>query len=154
MSKKSDRIKETIPPIKQGQRLQKNKKGLTPREILFINKYIETSNAKQSAIYAGYSEKTAEVKGSQLLTRIKVKEEIGRLMEKKVSKSIATAQEVMEYFTKVMNGEILDQFGLEAPLGERTKAAVELARRTVDLENRINGKPDNVVEIKLDWSRK
>ena len=69
------------------------------------------------------------------------------------SASIATATEVMEYFTQVMKGEILDQFGLEAPLSERTRAAVELAKRTVDLDNRIAGKPDAKLEIKLDWGK-
>ena len=57
----------------------------------------------------------------------------------------------MEYLSKVMRGEVKDQFGLEAPLSERTKAAVELAKRTVDLDNKLNGKADAVVEIKLDW---
>ena len=69
------------------------------------------------------------------------------------SKTIASAKDVMEYLTKVMRGEIKDQFGLDAPLSERTKAATELAKRTVDIDNRLQGKADNVVEIKLDWSR-
>ena len=47
--------------------------------------------------------------------------------------SIADAAEVMQYFTSVMRGEIKDQFGLDAPLAERTKAAVELAKRKVDI---------------------
>ena len=64
----------------------------------------------------------------------------------------ATAQEVMEYFTKVMRGEIKDQFGLEAPLSERTKAAQELAKRTFDIENRKT-EPDQKVEINLNWKR-
>ena len=69
------------------------------------------------------------------------------------SSSIASAQEVMEYFTRVMKGEEKDQFGLDAPLSERTRAAQELAKRTVDIENRIQGRADNVIEIKLDWQR-
>ena len=32
-----------------------------------------------------------------------------------------------------MRGEVKDQFGLDAPLAERTKAAVELAKRKVDV---------------------
>ena len=39
----------------------------------------------------------------------------------------------MRYFTSVMRGEVKDQFGLDAPLAERTKAAVELAKRKVDV---------------------
>ena len=59
----------------------------------------------------------------------------------------------MEYFTRVMNGEEKDQFGLDAPLSERTRAAQELAKRTIDLDNRMQGKADNVIQIKLDWGR-
>lgn len=74
-------------------------------------------------------------------------------MEEARKETQATANEVMEYFTKVMRGEEKDQFGLEAPLSERTKAAQELAKRTIDIENRASGKADERIEIKLDWSR-
>lgn len=69
-------------------------------------------------------------------------------MEKK---SIATAQDVMEFFTKAMNGDIKDQFGLEATLGDRLKAGVELAKRTVDIDNKLAGKTDPNINITLSW---
>lgn len=48
---------------------------LTPKELLFSNTYISNNfNAKQAAIEAGYSENTAEVKGSQLLSKVKVRD--------------------------------------------------------------------------------
>ena len=37
----------------------------------FIEHYVLTGNAKQSAIHAGYSEKTAKVRGSQLKAQFK-----------------------------------------------------------------------------------
>lgn len=67
--------------------------------------------------------------------------------------TMASAQEVMEYFTAVMRGELKDQFGLDASLSDRTKAAQELAKRTVDIENREKGKADSLVEFKLNWRR-
>ena len=124
---------------------------LTARQDAFCYAYVELNNATQAAIKAGYSEKGAEVTGSQLLRNHKVAEKIAKLKEEQQKASIATAQEVMEYFTKVMNGEIKDQFGLEAPLAERTKAAQELAKRTVDWDNRAKGVADAKIEIKLDW---
>ena len=51
---------------------------------------------------------------------------------------IASAAEVMQYFTAVMRGEVKDQFGLDAPLAERTKAAVELAKRKVDVSQKTD----------------
>ena len=74
-------------------------------------------------------------------------------MRKLEKQTMATATEVMEYFTAVMRGEIADQFGLEASIADRTKAAQELAKRTVDIENREKGKADSMVEIKLNWRR-
>lgn len=126
---------------------------LTPKQELFCYYYLETGNGQQSAIRAGYAEKTARITASRLLTYDNVKKKIRESMEETKKNSIATAQEVMEYFTKVMNGEIKDQFNLDAPLSERTRAAQELAKRTVDIENRANGKADAVVQIKLDWTR-
>lgn len=132
----------------------KGKTGLTAKEQAFCSAYISTGgNGTKSAIMAGYSERTAHVTSSQLLNKTKIISRIDELKEKVDKKNIASAQEVMEYFTKVMNGEIADQFGLEASLSDRTKAAIELARRTVDLENRVNGTPDAKVEISLNWSR-
>ena len=125
--------------------------NLTARQKAFCYNYVELNNATQAAVKAGYSPKGAEATGSKLLRNDKVAKKIAELKEEQQSASIATAQEVMEYFTKVMNGEIKDQFGLEAPLAERTKAAQELAKRTVDWDNRAKGVADAKIEIKLDW---
>jgi phage terminase small subunit len=49
-----------------------------PRERRFVERYVETSNATQSAIVAGYSVKSARTIGSQLLKRRNIKEAIER----------------------------------------------------------------------------
>ncbi|MCP4266229.1 MAG: terminase small subunit [Candidatus Brocadiaceae bacterium] len=52
-----------------------DKKELTEQQRAFCDEYIRNNfNAKQAAITAGYSEKTAEVKGSQLLSIVKVRD--------------------------------------------------------------------------------
>lgn len=66
---------------------------------------------------------------------------------------VADATEVMKYFTDVMRGEVKDQFGLDASLSDRTQAAKELAKRTIDMENRMAGKPDAIVSVSIDWRR-
>lgn len=91
--------------------------------------------------------------GDKLLKSPGVQAEIKRIMDELKKESVATADEVMRFFTSVMRGEVQDQFGLDAPLSERTRAAQEIAKRTVDIENRKNGEPDQLVSIKLDWSR-
>lgn len=74
-------------------------------------------------------------------------------MDELRSESVATADEVMKFFTSVMRGEVKDQFGLDATLSDRTRAAQEIAKRTIDIENRRSGESDQVISIKLDWSK-
>lgn len=128
---------------------------LTPVEQKFIQCYIQTAKPLQALRAAGYkTESTDNCREAALrmLARPNVQAEIKRIMEEIRSDTIAEAKEVMEYFTKVMRGEEKDQFGLEAPLSERTKAAQELAKRTIDIENRAT-KADQTIEIQLDWKR-
>lgn len=99
--------------------------------------------------YSGYNNLA-----KQLLKKPSVKAEIQRIMEELKSESVATADEVMKFFTAVMRGEVKDQFGLDATLSDRTRAAQEIAKRTIDVENRKAGNPDQMIEITLDWSRK
>lgn len=90
----------------------------------------------------------------KFMRKPKIKAEIKKVMDEIRSESVATADEVMKFFTAVMRGEVKDQFGLDATLSDRTRAAQEIAKRTVDIENRKAGNPDQAIEITLDWSRK
>ena len=78
--------------------------------------------------------------------------EIAYRLKQLEEESIANAVEILQYFTSVMRGETKDQFGLEVPISERTRAAQELAKRKIDIPNRINGKEQSQVVISLDWS--
>ena len=130
---------------------------LTIKEKAFCREYVKTGNGQQSATKAGYAEKSARQTANHLLTKPYIKEEIGRLMDKKEEKAIADGVDVMTFLTKVMNGEIKDQFNLDASLNDRLKAAQELAKRTVDIDKKIEmnkqGIADNTINIKIDWSR-
>lgn len=127
---------------------------LTERERKFITAYMRSGNAAESAKEAGFeSPSRYRDIGVSLLNQPNVQAEIQKILKDARSESIATSEEVMNYFTSVMRGEVKDQFGLEASLADRTKAAQELAKRTIDIENRESGKADTVVQIKLDWSR-
>ena len=128
-------------------------KPLTPRQERFCQYYIEDYNGIQAAIKAGYSEKSAGMMASDTLRKPNVIKRIKELKDAAAKPHIATSEQVMQFFSDVMNGKIKDQFGLEASLADRTKAAIEIAKRTVDLDQKLAGKPDATVEIKLDWAR-
>lgn len=127
---------------------------LTPKEAKFIDLYIETGNQRQSVIDAGYKLKAPGQYAQRLMAKPYINEEIDYRLQKLEDEKIASAEEILKYFTGVMRGEIKDQFGLDTPLSERTKAAQELAKRKIDIVNRVQGKTEEngIVTIKLDWS--
>jgi len=120
---------------------------LTEKERIFADEYIKTTNATQSAIKAGYAEKSASSKGSQLLRKVKVRKYIDGVMEKRSKNTIATADEVLEYLTKVMNGEEKDAFGLDISIADRTKAAELLGKRHMLFTDKV--KLDAEIEIDI-----
>ena len=103
---------------------------LTEKQKRFIDYYIETGNATESARKAGYKAKTEKAMGnigSENLEKLGVF--IKTKLEEKDNNRIASQDEVLEYLTKVMRGEEKDSFGLDASLQDRTKCAELLGKR-------------------------
>ena len=127
---------------------------LTAFDQKFIANYIKSGDAVWALRQAGFPEVSSKIinqRAKAMLSSPKIKEEIDRVMQEAKKEGIMNAEEVMEYFSAVVRGEIKDQFGLDAPLSERTKAAIELARRTIDIENRQKMLEENnpIISIKL-----
>lgn len=120
---------------------------LTEKERIFADEYIKTTNATQSAIKAGYAENSASVTGSKMLRKPKVRQYIEAVMNERSKNTIATADEVLEYLTKVMNGEEKDAFGLDASIADRTKAAELLGKRHMLFTEKV--KLDAEIEIDI-----
>ena len=111
--------------------LNKNEK-ITIKQKKFADLYIETGNATQSYIDAGYkatSREVAESNARKVLGKYSVSLYIKERMEEMDNKKIASQTEVLQYLTGVMRGEIKDQFDLDASLQDRTKAAELLGKR-------------------------
>lgn len=108
-------------------------KELTPKQRAFADYYIETGNAEESAIRAGYSKKYARGNAHKLVANSCISTYIAERMKPTEQKRIATGDEVMEFFTAVMKGEVKDAFDLPPSLQDRLNAAKELAKRTVDI---------------------
>lgn len=129
---------------------------LTARDWKFIYAYTRAETETQEAIGRAASERIRAGSGytdyvKDMLNKPNINKMVKQIMEERTKKTIAEANEVMEYFTAVMRGEVKDQFGLDAPLTERTNAAKELAKRTVDVELRKQGLADNQVNININW---
>lgn len=124
------------------------------KEHKFINSFLVNGDCLVAAQDAGYKADTPaklEGIGKRLLRRDYIYEELLYRLDEMNGKAVADANEIMQYFTSVMRGEEKDQFGLDAPLSERTNAAKELAKRVVDIP--AKSASENTINITLDWKR-
>lgn len=137
--------------------------GMTERQKIFADNYIISLNATESYKKA-YPKikniKTAEVNGSKLLRNTKVKAYIDEQLEKLKSERVADQQEVLEFLTSVMRGEVtepllvLDGEGYQRVIEAKPSVATRRAS-AVDLGKRYGLFVDRqeitqrVVEIEL-----
>lgn len=137
--------------------------GMTERQKIFADHYIISLNATESykkAYPKIKSIKTAEVNGSKLLRNTKVKAYIDEQLEKLKSERVADQQEVLEFLTSVMRGEVtepllvLDGEGYQRIVDAKPSVATRRAS-AVDLGKRYGLFVDKqeitqrVVEIEL-----
>lgn len=118
--------------------------GMTEKQKIFADEYIIELNATK-AYKKAYpnvkKDKVAQVNGSRLLSNAMIKAYIDERLEKLKSERVADQQEVLEFLTAVMRGEItepllvLDGDGYQKVMdakpnvSTRKSAAVDLGKR-------------------------
>ena len=120
---------------------------LTKKERIFADEYVKTTNGTQSAITAGYSEKTASVTASKMLRKPKVRQYIDAIMDERSKDTIATADEVLEYLTRVVRGEEKDAFGLDVSVADKSKAAELLGKRHMLFTDKVKLSAEVEIDI-------
>ena len=81
------------------------KQVITEQQKLFIKEWLIDHNATKAAIRAGYSPKTAYSQGQRLLKKTGLQEYKVKLLEELGKPAIATVEEILEYYTRVMRRE-------------------------------------------------
>ena len=118
--------------------------GMTEKQKIFADEYIIELNATR-AYKKAYpnvkKEEVAKAAGSRLLTNVNVKAYIDEQLEELKSERVADQQEVLEFLTAVMRGEVtepllvLDGDGYQKVMdakpnvSTRKSAAVDLGKR-------------------------
>lgn len=131
---------------------------LNDRQKAFADYYIESLNAFESAIRAGYSENYAKSRSYELLENVGIKNYIEERMKEIESDRIAKAEEVLVFLSASLRGEVLEEVvstesveGMVKPVilkkqisaKDRIKAAELLGKRyalfteKVDLEGNV-----------------
>jgi len=110
---------------------------LTPKQKKFCDEYIKSGNAKQSAIKAGYSPKTAYSIGNENLNKPELKAYIDERLKELSNHKILSAAEVLEYLSRVVAGKETEYVATskgvfpDVPVSakDRISAAKELLKR-------------------------
>jgi phage terminase small subunit len=76
-------------------------KKLTRKQEVFVREYLLDSNATRAAIAAGYSPKTAEVQGYQLLQKTSVSQAIAGSTQKLLDKYDASAERIVKGLCRI-----------------------------------------------------
>ena len=133
-SKYKNKTSKNIKDIK----IPNESKKLSHKNILFCEEYIKTLNATQSylKIHPNVKETSARVLGDKLLHNINVRNYIEERLkpyqkeqDKEIKKAIADADEILEFITAVIRGEVKDQLGFETSVKDRLTASKMLADR-------------------------
>ena len=136
---------------------------MTEKQKRFCDFYIETGNAKEAAIRAGYSEKTAKQIGQENLTKPDLRAYIDERLAELKNERTADAQEVLEYLTAVMRGEYKEatligvgegaQAVVDIDVGakDRVKAAKLLGKRHALFTDKVDLQTGDIVIKVGEW---
>ena len=136
---------------------------MTEKQKRFCDFYIETGNAKEAAIRAGYSEKTAKQIGQENLTKPDLRAYIDERLAELKNERTADAQEVLEYLTAVMRGEYKEatligvgegaQAVVDFDVGakDRLKAAELLGKRHALFTDKVDLQTGDIVIKVGEW---
>ena len=69
--------------------------GLTPKREAFCREYLVDQNATQAAARAGYSEATADRRGSRLLNKVEVQARVAELQAEAAQRNEVTVDSIV-----------------------------------------------------------
>ena len=126
--------------------------GLTNQQRNFCEEYVNNGNNGTQAYLKAYKsckkEETAMVNASRLLRNAKVNNYVTELRQKLQDKAIMTAEERMNWLTKVINGEIKEktavlktnyETGEEEMIEKDFPSKLDTKLKSMDILNKMTG---------------
>lgn len=110
-------------------------KPISQRQKDFVDRYLEIGNATQAYIDVGYkasSRSVADGNARKLLRNPRLKAYLDERIASKDSEKVAKQDEVLEFLSKVLRGEVVEQFPLGLGMGEQ-----KLVKKDLDGKDRI-----------------
>lgn len=103
---------------------------LTLKQQRLVDEYIKTGNAYQSAKNAGYSDSYAKVDVHKALVKPSLKQALDKRLEEHRKATIADQDEILQYLTSVMRGEVSDQELIPIQVGRGEMEVEEIEKRS------------------------
>lgn len=130
---------------------------MTARQKRFCEEFVKTGNAKQSAISAGYSEKTAKQIGQKMLTKVDLQSYIQDLQKEIKNENILDAKKMQEVLTSIILQESEEEVIVVEGCGDgvseavtKTKTASNADRiKAIQLLARMQGALDNTATVNV-----
>jgi len=130
---------------------------MTARQVKFCLEYANTGNAKESAIRAGYSERTAKNQGARLLNQENIQNYLKEISDSFASGKIADAEEMQERLTAIIRGETLEEVIVVVGVGDGVTKAITKTKKpslkdiinAIDRLARMQGAYDNTVDLNI-----
>lgn len=130
---------------------------MTARQKRFCEEFVKSGNAKQSAIKAGYSAKTAEVQGARLLSNAKVKKNIEQLQSEIKNENIMDAKQMQEVLTSIIMQKSEEDVIVVEGCGDGVSEAVTKKKtasqadriKAIQLLARMQGALDNSATVNV-----
>lgn len=122
---------------------------LTEKQKLFVAEYLVDLNATQAAIRAGYSEKTAEQIGYQLLQKTLVQDAIQEAREKRQQRTEITQDMVVEELRAVAFAKAADYTDSTLKYSNKLKALELLGKHLGMFTDKVEHSGETGLRIEL-----
>lgn len=128
-----------------------NKPELNAKQSRFVDEYMIDLNATQAAIRAGYSKKTANEQGAQLLAKLSIKAEV----KKRQDKLAETHGVTLESLLRELDENRAAALGAESPQSSAaTAATMAKAKLTGFITDKVDARVGAVVVHTVDVAPK
>jgi phage terminase small subunit len=139
---------------KKGKRLPRNERKLSDKQERFCLEYVKDSNGTQSAIRAGYSERTANEQASRMLAKVNIQERVAELQAEIAKRNKISIDECVGLLTSMARFDIASMYDEEGGLlsihdmPPETRLVITELSTFEEFETNLSGQKKKVGETK------
>ena len=123
---------------------------MNERQQRFVDFYIQTGNASESARLSGYSAKNARQFAAKLLSKPAISKAIDERLKDLESQRVAETQELLEHLTSVVRGEVTETVVTNSGKKFEVTVAEKDRLKAAEMLLKVQGAFREKVDVKID----